>query len=93
MQIYILYNDFDYLIERASCDGQKMREMADAYNGEFDLGPYCVIPIELEDVTQQAVKADTKMPRTCEICGANPTDRHFTGCPNYNRTAETQPPC
>ena len=50
MQIFILYNDFDYVIERASCDGQKMEEMAEAYNGPGDLGPYCVITIELEDI-------------------------------------------
>jgi hypothetical protein len=49
MEIYILYNDFDYRVERASCDGKKLQEMADAYNGEDNLGPYCVISLELED--------------------------------------------
>jgi len=56
MQIYIFYNDFDHIIERASCDGQKLEEMAKAYNGEGDLGPYCVTPIELEDVPQSVVE-------------------------------------
>ena len=51
MQIFILYNDFDYIIERASCDGQKITELAEAMNGPGDLGPYCVIPIELEDMS------------------------------------------
>ena len=60
MQIYILYNDFDYVIERASCDSQKLQEIAKAYNGEEDLGPYYVIPIELEDVLQSAVEADAE---------------------------------
>ena len=69
MQIYILYNDFDYVIERASCDSQKLQEIAKAYNGEEDLGPYYVIPIELEDVLQSGVEADAKKEQTGEKLG------------------------
>jgi hypothetical protein len=49
MKIFILYNDFDYVIERASCNGARMQALADEFNGVGDLGPYVVIPIELED--------------------------------------------
>jgi len=53
MKVYILL--FDDRIESISCDGQKQRELAAAYNG-FDedginlFGPYEVIEMELEDM-------------------------------------------
>ena len=57
MEIYLLYNDCNCGIERASCDQQKIQEMADAYNGSDDLekfiGPYSMISTELEDLPKQ----------------------------------------
>lgn len=86
MQIYILYNDFDYAIERASCDSQKLQEIAKAYNGEEDLGPYYVIPIELEDVLQSGVEVDEES--RCPECGETEPVLCCENCGhNWSRTA------
>lgn len=56
MKIYLLIFDdgFDRTVERASCDGNKLNQMADEYNGlDVILGPYFVIDIELEDAPPQ----------------------------------------
>lgn len=47
-KIHILYDDFDYRIEKVSTSREKMEKLCKEYNGEGDLGPYCVIPVELE---------------------------------------------
>ena len=49
MDIYLLF-DYDDRVIRASCDGKKLREEANAMNGEDCFGPYYVIEFELEDM-------------------------------------------
>lgn len=49
MYVHILM--FDDVVERVSCDGPKIYQMADEYNGDPNVyGPYLAITMELEDV-------------------------------------------
>ena len=49
MKVHILFNDFEFRIEQVSCNGKKMQEIADAYNGPEGGSPYTVIDMELKD--------------------------------------------
>lgn len=57
MKIYILTFD-DYRLERASCDGKKIQQMADECNGYDEMGnalfgPYSCVEMELEDIPKE----------------------------------------
>ena len=56
MKIYILYNDFEFSIERVSCDSELIIGYRKAFNGETDghehYGPYATIEMEIEHITK-----------------------------------------
>ena len=93
MNIHLLM--FDDRVERASCDGKKIKQLADESNGYDEagcvlMGPYFAIEIELEDLPESMM--DPNIQRINNIGEYNPecvcykkgqTSAHFP-CPVHD---------